>query len=84
MKIEYSTSVFIPGIGAWRQVTIRATARAISAKRCAVVEVLAIDGEPPAGYQSRTGAKRQTFHAAGIAWREAGKVKNLSSCARAP
>jgi len=45
-----------------------------------VLQVTLIDDEAPIGYTSRTGAKRQTYHAAGIAKREIGKNKRLSSC----
>jgi hypothetical protein len=46
-----------------------------------VIKVIAIDGETPDGYTSRTGAKRQTYNAAGVAKREIGAKKRLSACA---
>ena len=76
--ISYTASVYTPA--GWRSVTIQALAEKISAKRAKVVEVIEIDNEKPKGYTSRTGAKRQTYHAAGIALREVGKVKILSCC----
>ena len=45
-----------------------------------VIEVTEIDGREPVGYTSRTGAKRQQFYAAGIASREVGAKKRISSC----
>ena len=78
MIIEYQASVFTQA--GWRSVTITAEAEAISAKMANVVRVVAIDGEEPKGYQSRTGARRQTYHAAGIAQREVGSRKRLSAC----
>jgi len=76
--IEYNSSVYTPA--GWRGVTIAATAEQTSAKMVTVSEVLAIDGEEPTGYTSRTGAKRQRYHAAGIAQREIGARKRLNSC----
>ena len=64
----------------WRSVEILANAKKISDKRAEIIEVLKIDNETPNGYTSRTGAKRQTYNAAGIAKREVGKVKILSKC----
>jgi hypothetical protein len=78
MIIQYTASVYTQA--GWRPVTITALAEQISAGMARVVRVDAIDGEAPAGYTSRTGAKRQTFHAAGIAQREAGTRKRLSAC----
>jgi hypothetical protein len=76
--VEYNSSVMVPA--GWRQVTIKAEAEKTSEKMATVITVLEIDGEEPTGYTSRTGAKRQTYHAAGIAQREVGMKKRLSSC----
>lgn len=76
--IEYNSSVYVPA--GWRSVTIIARARRTSPKMAEVVEVLEIDGEAPTGYTSRTGAKRQRYHAAGIAQREVGARKRLGTC----
>jgi len=78
MLINYNTSVFTPA--GWRHVTITAQVEKISEKRAKVVEVIKIDGEKPTGYASRTGAKRQTYSAKGVALREVGAVKILSKC----
>jgi hypothetical protein len=80
VQIKYKTAVMVPA--GWRSVMITAQAEQISVKRAQVVEVVAIDGESPDGYTSRTGAKRQTYNAAGIAEREKGKIKILSKCAK--
>jgi hypothetical protein len=77
MKIEYNTSVYTSA--GWRPVTITAAAHHRSPKMLIVDDVLLIDGEEPTGYTSRTGAKRQRYHAAGIRQREIGTVKRLSS-----
>jgi hypothetical protein len=76
--IEYETSVFTPA--GWRGVTIRAEAVPTSAKMATVCRVVVIDGEAPLGYTTRTGAKRQRYNARGIAQREIGARKRLSSC----
>lgn len=78
MVINYQASVFTPA--GWRSVTIEARAEKTSPKMAKVIEVISIDGDAPVGYTSRTGAKRQTYHAAGIAAREVGVKKRLSSC----
>ena len=78
ITIQYDTSVYVPA--GWRSIEITAKAEQTSQKMASVIEVLAIDGEEPRGYTSRTGAKRQTYHASGIAKREIGKRKRLSSC----
>ena len=78
ITIKYSASVFTQA--GWRNVTIEASAEQVSAGMAKVTEVLTIDGDAPIGYTSRTGAKRQTYHAAGIAQREVGAKKRLSSC----
>jgi hypothetical protein len=78
MNIQYDASVFTAA--GWRSVTITATAAQISAGMAQVEQVTAIDGAPPVGYTSRTGAKRQQYHAAGIALREIGKRKRISTC----
>ena len=77
IKVEYKSSVFTPA--GWRGVKITAAAEQISEKRCRILGVMLIDGEVPSGYTSRTGAKRQTYNAAGVSKREIGKIKNLSS-----
>ena len=77
--IEYQASVFIQR-GGWRSVEITARVKPISEKMVEVVEVIAIDGEAPEGYTSRTGAKGQTYNAGGVAQREIGKKKRLSAC----
>ena len=78
LLIEYKASVMVPA--GWRSVTIKAEATKTSEKMAAVTDVISIDGEAPIGYTSRTGANRQKYHAAGIAKREEGKKKRLSSC----
>ena len=78
ITIEYSASVMVPA--GWRSVTITAEAEKTSEKMAKVINVIAIDGEEPNGYTSRTGAKRQTYNASGIARREVGSKKRLSSC----
>lgn len=78
VKIEYTASVMVSA--GWRSVTIEAEAEKTSEKMAKVVKILAIDGEEPYGYKSRTGAKRQTYNASGIARREEGKTKRLSAC----
>jgi hypothetical protein len=74
---EYSASVFTAA--GWRSVTITAHIKLLTPKTGSVVQVLAIDGEEPTGYTSRTGSKRQRYNAAGIAARELGKKKRLAS-----
>jgi hypothetical protein len=78
ITIKYDSSVFTPA--GWRSVEITAKAEQTSAKMATVIEVDEIDGAAPIGYTSRTGAKRQTYNAAGIAQREVGAKKRLSSC----
>ena len=78
MHIQYDASVFTAA--GWRSVTITATAAQVSAGTARVEQVIEIDGAPPVGYTSRTGAKRQQYHAAGIALREIGKRKRISKC----
>jgi len=78
MTVKYSASVLVPA--GWRNVTITAEVEKTSEKMATVTRVIFIDGEAPIGYTSRTGAKRQTYHAAGIAEREKGKKKRLSAC----
>jgi hypothetical protein len=81
ITIKYNAAVMVPA--GWRSVEITASAKKISAKRAEVLEVLAIDGEEPNGYKSRTGANRQKYNAAGIAQLEVGKIKILSKCLEA-
>lgn len=78
LTISYSASVFTPA--GWRSVNITAKAEKISAGMARVSQVLSIDGEEPTGYTSRTGAKRQTYNARGVALREVGARKRLSAC----
>jgi len=78
MNIQYDASVYTAA--GWRSVTITAAAAQISANMAQVEQVTAIDGAPPVGYTSRTGAKRQQYHAAGIAQREIGKRKRIGTC----
>jgi len=78
MQIEYSASVFTPA--GWRNVTILADAEKISAGMAQVTAVQEIDGETPTGTMSRTGARRQQYHGSGVAAREVGARKRLSSC----
>lgn len=78
ITIKYNASVFTAA--GWRGVEIEAKAEQTSPKMATVTEVVSIDGDDPTGYTSRTGAKRQTYNAAGIAQREVGTKKRLSSC----
>ena len=78
MRIEYKSSVMVAA--GWRSVTITAEAESLSPKMAIVTDVLAIDGEEPNGYASRTGANRQKYNASAIAKREVGVKKRLSSC----
>lgn len=78
MIIDYSSSVFTAA--GWRSVSITAEAERISAGMARVVRVIAIDGHDPVGTLSRTGARRQQYHAAGIAAREIGARKRISAC----
>jgi hypothetical protein len=78
MVIEYKTAVLVAA--GWRPVVIRAEAQRTSPRMAVVTRVRAIDDKAPTGYTSRTGAKRQTFDAAGIARREVGARKRLSCC----
>jgi len=78
ITVVYNTSVFTQA--GWRGVEVKAKATKKTEKMAVVEEVLTIDGEAPVGYTSRTGAKRQRYHAAGIVQREVGAKKRLSSC----
>jgi hypothetical protein len=78
LTIEYNASVFTQA--GWRSVTIKAIAEKVSKGMAVVRSVVAIDDELPVGWTSRTGAKRQSYNAAGIAAREAGAKKRLSAC----
>lgn len=78
LEIEYTASVMVDA--GWRPVTITAIATNVSEKMAVVERVTLIDGEEPTGYTSRTGARRQRYHAAGLAQREVGKKKRLSAC----
>ena len=77
MTITYNSSVLVDA--GWRSVTIEALVEKTSEKMAKVIDVISIDGEAPNGYTSRTGAKRQTYNAAGVARREIGKTKRLSA-----
>ena len=77
MKVEYKSSVFTPA--GWRGVTITAEAERTSLRMVEVTKVITIDGDAPIGYTSRTGAKRQQYNAVGVARREVGKRKRISS-----
>jgi hypothetical protein len=77
ITVKYNAAVLVDA--GWRQVIIIATAEKISEKRVSITEVTSIDGQIPVGYQSRTGARRQTFNADSIAAREIGKIKNIST-----
>jgi hypothetical protein len=81
MIIRYKTSVFLPQMSEWRGVTITAEAEQVSKGMAVVTRVTEIDGEEPAGYISRTGARRQAYNARWVAQREVGKRKRLSACA---
>ena len=78
IKISYDASVYTD-VG-WRGVTICADALKISERMAQLQCVTSIDGEQPTGYISRTGSIRQSYHAGGIAQREIGKKKRLSTC----
>ena len=78
ITIDYNSSVFTPA--GWRSVTITAEAEQTSKAMATVSKVLAIDGEEPAYGMSRTGANRQKYNGKGIAEREVGARKRLSSC----
>ena len=77
VSIQYNAAVMVPA--GWRSVTITATAEKISEKRVKIITVDDIDGDGNTGYGSRTGAKRQQYHIGGIAAREEGKIKNIST-----
>ena len=79
MTIQYNAAVMVDA--GWRSVTITATAEKISEKRVKIITVDDIDGDGNTGYGSRTGAKRQQYHIGGIAVREEGKIKNISTLA---
>ena len=78
IEIQYTASVYTPD--GWLSVNIEALAEKTSEKMAKVVEVLYIDDCVPEGYTSRTGAKRQTYNASGVACREVNKIKRLSAC----
>ena len=78
ITIEYAASVFTPA--GWRSVTITAKAQLVSAKMAEVTQVTHIGGCDPVRNMSRTGANRQKFNGAGVALREVGKRKRLSTC----
>ena len=76
MIIEYKASVNTPA--GFRSVYIRANAEKVSDKRVQVLSVLTIDDMPVGGYQSITGAKRQTFDSDYTAKNEVYKIKIIS------
>jgi hypothetical protein len=76
MIIEYKGSVNTPA--GFRSVYIRANAEKISDKRVKVLSVLTIDDISVGGYQSITGAKRQTFNSDYTAKNEVDKIKIIS------
>jgi hypothetical protein len=78
MKISYKSSVLTNA--GWRSITITAIAEKTSEKMAKVNEIIAIDGEYPTGYLSRTGAKRQTYNANYVSTKELGRIKRLSAC----
>jgi hypothetical protein len=78
MQIEYKAAVFTQA--GWRSVNITAEVDQVSPGMAVVKTVTAIDGEEPKSNMSRTGAKRQAFHGTGIAAREVGARKRLSTC----
>lgn len=75
--IKYKGSVKVAA--GWRAVEFAGTARMLSPKRCEVVDITHINDEPVGGTQSITGAKRQQFYGVGVAKREQGSIKNISS-----
>ncbi len=77
MKVEYKTSVYTPA--GHRSVIITALADKISEKRCAITQVLTIDGDEPSYGMSRTGANRQRYNGIYTAEAEAGKKKNIAT-----
>jgi len=79
LTIKYNASVMVDA--GWRSVEVTAIADKISEKRVSVTRVTDIDGLGNTGYGSRTGAKRQQYHIGGIAVREEGKIKNISTLA---
>lgn len=78
MKLTYNSSVYTPA--GWRHVTITAEAEQISKGMGRIIKVIEIDGEVPSRTMSRTGAKRQEYWGTGVANREVGARKRLSSC----
>lgn len=76
--IEYRGSVSTPA--GFRNVSFLARAEPISDKRVRVIDVLEIDGDYVDARMSRTGANRRRYDGIAAARREAGKIKNLSSC----
>lgn len=78
MQIEYTASVYTQA--GWRSVSITAEAERTSKAMATVTKVLAIDGEKPSYGMSRTGANRQKYNGMGVAKREIGARKRLSTC----
>ena len=78
IKINYTSAVFTSA--GWRSVSITAMAEQVSPGMAKVIAVTEIDGEEPRGYTSRTGAKRQQYNASGVAAREVGAKKRISTC----
>ena len=81
MIVSYTASAFTPA--GWRSVTVTAEAEVLSPKRVRIARVVDVNGDGASGHSSVTGAKRQAYNVGGIAAREAGKIKNLSSCTQA-
>jgi len=77
ITIKYRTAVFTPA--GWRPEEVTAVAEYLSTKRARIIEILDVGGNGSKGYGSRTGAKRQAYNVGGIAKREIGMIKNLSS-----
>ena len=78
VTIKYKGTVLTPA--GFRSVEMTAKVEKISAKRAKVLELIEIDGEEIKANMSRTGANRQKFYGIGVASREEGKIKNLSTC----
>ena len=78
IAITYTTSAYTPA--GWRAVTITAEGELLSPKRVKVARVTDVNGDGVVGYASISGARRQTYSVGGVAAREVGKTKLVSSC----
>ena len=78
MLITYKSAVFTSA--GWRAVNITAEADQLSPGMARVTRVVSIDGEDPRYGMSRTGARRQEYNGAGVAQREIGARKRLTTC----